>query len=1005
MSVRKLIRLCAVLVLSGFSSVAVSQTLTFSEAIHLIDEEGHAEIPSHYTEIGAYAFRNLADLKSISIPSTVISIGDEAFFGTSNLSQALLSSGIEIIGNSAFEGSGIKKITLPPTLTRIGNRAFYFGLLTELSIPESLDYVGDYAFAGNPLRYLEMSMLDTRKIKYGTFIEACRELDTLVINSHEAGRLYPQSSNHNNTSDLPELVSLGYGSSQTFYNQFNFNTMNCDIKNVFLRGVDEKNIGSLIIRNLENLIVETNVLSIGEASFENAKNIFIVDGKQFPTENLGKHVNLQFCSSTDSDGDSFIDCIDDYPLDSTKWIVEESNDSNFEFDTDGDGILDIYDISSFEQYCTSDMSFGADAIDTDQDGVSNYNDCDDDNDGLLDVYETGFPFNYDISVDGLLSGLQLGTNPLNPDSDFDGTLDGLDAFPLDNTESLDTDTDGIGNNADTDDDNDGHFDLLDAFPLDANEWMDSDSDGIGNNADTDDDNDSVLDEEDAFPYTALESVDTDGDGVGDNSDAFPNDSSETLDTDLDGIGNNADGDDDNDGVVDTEDSDPLNDSIGALESQNLFVMGNPVAVNGYLTTISVGYDVSDANNQLTGIGFRVHYDSSIYSYSVVENTLNDSVVVDGMGPYQDVEDFDNDSTTDSYLVYGWASVSGEWPSVELPAKLSDIKMFVNWADYDAGSTTSNINFSIVDNAEGYEGKATNYAMTVLPATWDFDGNGMADALTDGLMLLRYTFNITDLNMTAGAIADNATLSPTQVVENMQRALPVADIDGNGSTDALTDGLLLLRYMFNLRGENLVSGAISSDATRTTAEEIEGYIELYMPNELTLPVQSEQNFMVGDWKLASAPEANYTDEIINGTAEWNQTSGTGDHKFSCMADDVYKFDQNGTFSYIHGEGTYAREGITSFYTDAGCSVIRSPWDGSFDMHFVVNEDESTVKVVGKGAYIGLPHVANGINEIPEPYFAPDEVIYNYTKISDDEIQLDVLGGYFGYRFRLQRVLGN
>ena len=82
-------------------------------------------------------------------------------------------------------------------------------------------------------------------------------------------------------------------------------------------------------------------------------------------------------------------------------------------------------------------------------------------------------------------------------------------------------------------------------------------------------------------------------GVGDNSDAFPNDSSETLDTDLDGIGNSADDDDDNDGVADAEDSDPLNDSIGALESQNLFVMGNPVAVNGYLTTISVGYDVSD----------------------------------------------------------------------------------------------------------------------------------------------------------------------------------------------------------------------------------------------------------------------------------------------------------------------------------------------------------------------------------------------------------------------------
>ena len=74
-------------------------------------------------------------------------------------------------------------------------------------------------------------------------------------------------------------------------------------------------------------------------------------------------------------------------------------------------------------------------------------------------------------------------------------------------------------------------------------------------------------------------------------------------------------------------------------------------------------------------------------------------------------------------------------------------------------------------------------MTVLPATWDFDGNGSADALTDGLMLLRYTFGIQTLDMTTDAISADATLSPTQIVDNMQRTLWVADIDGNGTTDA------------------------------------------------------------------------------------------------------------------------------------------------------------------------------------------------------------------------------
>ena len=44
------------------------------------------------------------------------------------------------------------------------------------------------------------------------------------------------------------------------------------------------------------------------------------------------------------------------------------------------------------------------------------------------------------------------------DNDGDGVPDSNDAFPLDASESLDTDSDGIGNNADTDDDGDGFTD-------------------------------------------------------------------------------------------------------------------------------------------------------------------------------------------------------------------------------------------------------------------------------------------------------------------------------------------------------------------------------------------------------------------------------------------------------------------------------------------------------------------------------------------------------------------
>ena len=60
------------------------------------------------------------------------------------------------------------------------------------------------------------------------------------------------------------------------------------------------------------------------------------------------------------------------------------------------------------------------------------------------------------------------------DSDNDNFVDANDAFPLDNSESLDTDSDGIGNNADTDDDGDGYSDAIETVagtsPIDATDF-------------------------------------------------------------------------------------------------------------------------------------------------------------------------------------------------------------------------------------------------------------------------------------------------------------------------------------------------------------------------------------------------------------------------------------------------------------------------------------------------------------------------------------------------------
>ena len=119
-----------------------------------------------------------------------------------------------------------------------------------------------------------------------------------------------------------------------------------------------------------------------------------------------------------------------------------------------------------------------------------------------------------------------------------------------------------------------------------------------------------------------------------------------------------------------------------------------------------------------------------------------------------------------------------------------------------------------------------------PLTLDIDASLTStkyDALTDGLLVMRYLFGLTGTALTNGAVGGTATRSdPTAIKTYLDARSPRLDIDDSGTADALTDGLLVIRYLFGLRGSSLIAGAVDPLAKRKTAADIEAYLQTLLP---------------------------------------------------------------------------------------------------------------------------------------------------------------------------------
>ena len=140
---------------------------------------------------------------------------------------------------------------------------------------------------------------------------------------------------------------------------------------------------------------------------------------------------------------------------------------------------------------------------------------------------------------------------------------------------------------------------------------------------------------------------------------------------------------------------------------------------------------------------------------------------------------------------------------------------------DASETKDTDSDGVGDNADAFPSDASK--------TVDTDSGGTSD--NSAVLNDPASFGLITIEEKDSAVASAIESQVSACVEAPASCgidLSI-DVDGDGSVDPLTDGLLIIRYLLGFSGNSLIDGAVGTDATRKTSEEIEDYIKARLPN--------------------------------------------------------------------------------------------------------------------------------------------------------------------------------
>jgi hypothetical protein len=127
------------------------------------------------------------------------------------------------------------------------------------------------------------------------------------------------------------------------------------------------------------------------------------------------------------------------------------------------------------------------------------------------------------------------------------------------------------------------------------------------------------------------------------------------------------------------------------------IYDNGIVWYGDYGTLNVQYQSSNAAT--TGIGFRLHYNSSSMKVASINQYSDGALVMTRPETAQDDtnRNYDNNDATDAYLTFAWFEMNGQWPQAT-QVNLATIE----FERLNNGTNNYSIDYSVTSNSAGYQ---------------------------------------------------------------------------------------------------------------------------------------------------------------------------------------------------------------------------------------------------------------------------------------------------------------